>query len=111
MAYETIVAVYDTPEHAQAAVRALKAGGFHVDDISIFDKSRLQSEGARGVKDAGIWRRLFGGGMHEHEATVFGQTVQGGGTVVSVRTLDSEAAHATGILDLHRPVDINDRAI
>jgi hypothetical protein len=28
--------VFDTPEHAQAAVEALKIGGFHADDISIF---------------------------------------------------------------------------
>jgi hypothetical protein len=28
MAYETLVAVYDTPPHAEAAVKALKAAGF-----------------------------------------------------------------------------------
>jgi uncharacterized protein (TIGR02271 family) len=113
MAYETIVAVYDTPEHAQAAVRALRAGGFHGDDISVFDKSRLEGNGTsgKGAKDAGLWRRIFGGDVHEHEATIFGQTVRGGGTVVSVRALDREVAQATGILDLHHPVDVHDRAI
>jgi hypothetical protein len=39
MAYETLVAVFDTAEHAEAAVEALKAGGFHEDDISIFDST------------------------------------------------------------------------
>jgi hypothetical protein len=29
MAYETLVAVFDTPVHAAAAAPALKAGGFH----------------------------------------------------------------------------------
>src|SRR5271154_1971964 len=106
MAYETIVAVYDTPEHAQAAFNALKAGGFHEDDISIFDRSRLSGGTgtiATGVKDARLWNRLFGSDIYKHEATVYGQTVAEGGSVVSVRVLDSEVAHATGILDLHRP--------
>lgn len=58
-----------------------------------------------------MWRRLFGGDIHEHEATVFGHTVDEGGTVISVRVLDSEVAHATGILDVHRPIDVHDRAI
>jgi hypothetical protein len=40
MEYETLVAVFDIPEHAEAAVEALKAGGFHEDDISIFDSDR-----------------------------------------------------------------------
>jgi uncharacterized protein (TIGR02271 family) len=54
---------------------------------------------------------MFGKGLHEHEATVFGRTVQEGGTVISVRVLESEVAHATGILDVHRPIDVPDRAI
>jgi uncharacterized protein (TIGR02271 family) len=114
MAYETIVAAFDTPEHAQAAVRALKAGGFHGDDISVFDKDRLTSGGAamkQGIKEPGMWRRMFGRDLHEHEANVFGQTVSEGGTVISLRVLDSEVAHATGILDVHRPIDVHDRAI
>jgi uncharacterized protein (TIGR02271 family) len=114
MAYETIVAVFDTPEHAKAAVDALKAGGFHEDDISIFDRSRLGGgAGAvkQGLKEAGLWHRLFGGDMYQHEGAVFSQAVDEGGTVVSVRVLDSEVAHATGILDVHHPVDVHDRAI
>jgi uncharacterized protein (TIGR02271 family) len=114
MAYETIVAAFDTPEHAQAAVKALKAGGFHGDDISVFDKERIAAGGAamkQGLKEPGMWRRMFGAGLHEHEANVFGQTVSEGGTVISVRVLDSEVAHATGILDVHRPIDVHDRAI
>ncbi len=114
MAYETIVAVFDTAEHAKAAVDALKVGGFHEDDISIFDQSRLSSGNGRitkGLKEAGLWHRLFGGDVYQHEATVYGQTVAEGGTVISLRVLDSEVAHATGILDLHRPIDVHDRAV
>lgn len=114
MAYETLVAVFDTPDHARAAVEALKAGGFHEDDISIFDRSRLTAGSgalAKNIKQAGLWNRLFGDDVYEHEAGVYGQTVERGGTVVSLRVLDTEVAHATGILDLHRPIDVQDRAV
>ena len=107
MAYETLVAVFDTPAHAAAAADVLKAGGFHEDDMSVFDNDRLSagtSALAQSVKEAGLWHRLFGGKVLEHEAAVFGQTVARGGTVLSLRVLDTEVAHATGVLDLHRPV-------
>ncbi len=114
MKYETVLAVFDTAEHAQAAVKALKAGGFHDDDISVFDRSRMAGAGGqvpKGLQEPGIWNRIFGGDMYKHEATVYGQTVEDGGVVVSVRVVESEVAHATGILDLHRPVDVHDRAV
>jgi uncharacterized protein (TIGR02271 family) len=114
MAYETIVAVFDSAEHAEAAVKALKAGGFADADISTFDQERLASGRkalAAGVKEAGLWNRLFGGDLHEHEGAVYNQVVEDGGVVVSARVLDSEVAHAVAILDLHRPVDVHDRAI
>ena len=114
MAYETLVAVFDTPAHAAAAADALKAGGFHEDDMSVFDNDRLSSGTstlAQSVKEAGLWHRLFGGKVLEHEAAVYGQTIARGGTVISLRMLDSEVAHATGILDLHRPIDVHDRAV
>ena len=47
MAYQTIVAVFDTAAHAAAAVEALKAGGFAAADISVFDRDRLT--GGRGA--------------------------------------------------------------
>jgi uncharacterized protein (TIGR02271 family) len=105
MSYQTVVAAYDTAQSSQAAVDALKAGGFHADDISVFDKSR----GSLG--ESGIWQRLFGGGMHQHEADVYNQAIDRGGVVVTVRVPDNEVAHATGILDIHRPFDVQDRAV
>jgi uncharacterized protein (TIGR02271 family) len=105
MSYQTVVAAFDTAAHANAAVDALKAGGFHGDDISVFDKNRL------GMRESGLWQRLFGGGLHQHEAEVYHQTLERGGSVVSLRVPDSEVAHATGILDIHRPIDVHDRAV
>src|SRR5215470_11287234 len=77
MAYETVVAVFDTRAHAEAAVKALKAGGFANADISIFDEDRLAS----------------------------------GQKAASAGVMDNEVAHAIAILDLHRPVDVHDRAV
>ena len=114
MAYETIVAVFDTRAHADAAVKALRAGGFANADISIFDEDRLasgQKALAAGVKEAGLWQRLFGDDVYEHEAAVYHQTVKRGGVVVSARVMDNEVAHAIAILDLHRPVDVHDSAV
>jgi len=105
MSYQTIVAAFDTAAHAQAAVEALKAGGFHSDDISVFDKSRV------GMREPGLWNRIFGGGLAQHEADVYSQSLERGGVVLSVRVPDSEVAHATGILDIHRPIDVHDRAV
>ena len=105
MSYQTVVAAFDTQAHAQAAVDALKAGGFHADDISMFDKNRV------GLREPGLWQRIFGGGLAQHEADVYTQSLDRGGMLVSVRVPDSEVAHATGILDIHRPIDVHDRAI
>jgi uncharacterized protein (TIGR02271 family) len=105
MSYQTVVAAFDTSAHAQAAVDALKAGGFHADDISMFDKNRV------GLREPGLWQRIFGGGLAQHEADVYTQSLDRGGMLVSVRVPDSEVAHATGILDIHRPIDVHDRAI
>jgi uncharacterized protein (TIGR02271 family) len=114
MAYETLVAVYDTPQHADAAVKALKTAGFHESDISVFTNQRLMTGKktlAEGVKQPGFWQRLFGDDVYEHEAKLYGQSIEDGGVVVSVRVPESEVAHASAVLDIHRPVDVHDRAV
>jgi len=114
MAYETLVAVYDTEEHAEAAVKALKAAGFAESDISVFDEDRLKagrSTLAPGVKEAGLWQRLFGADVYQHEASIYGETVEDGGVVISVRVPEGEVAHARAVLDIHRPIDVHDRAV
>ena len=64
-----------------------------------------------GVKEAGLWHRLFGTDVHQHEANIYGQTVEDGGVVISVRVPESEVAHASAVLNIHRPVDVHDRAV
>jgi uncharacterized protein (TIGR02271 family) len=113
MAYETIVAVFDTAAHADAAVRALTGAGFASTDISTFNRERLTAGAAAagaGAREAGLWHRLFGGDIRQHEAQVYGHAVESGGVVVSVRVPDTQVAHALGVLDVHKPVDVSERA-
>jgi uncharacterized protein (TIGR02271 family) len=113
MAYETIVAVFDTAAHADAAVRALTGAGFPSTDISTFNRERLTAGTAAagaGAREAGLWHRLFGGDIRQHEAQVYGHAVESGGVVVSLRVPDTQVAHALGVLDVHKPVDVSERA-
>ena len=111
MAFETLVAAFDNNEHAMAAVNGLKAGGFHRDDISILDQARLAQNKAGGPKSMGLWQRLFGDDISRYEATVYGDTIREGGVVVSVRVPREQVAHAAGIMDLHHPINVHDRAV
>lgn len=111
MRYETIAAAYDSRAHAQAAIDALKMAGFHGADISILDKQLATNDAIWTGKGVGLWQRIFGRDVRQHEAAVYNQAVEGGGAVVSVRVPESEVAHATGILDLHHPIDVRDRAL
>jgi uncharacterized protein (TIGR02271 family) len=113
MAFETLVAAFDTRDHALAAVNALKAGGFHTDDISIVDNTRMAA--GKGVtpndpRRIGLWQWMFGD-INKYEANVYADTIKEGGTVVSVRVPPDQVAQASGILDLHHPINVPDRAI
>ncbi len=111
MKYQTIAAAFDTRAHAKAAVDALKAAGFHPDDISLLDKQVVPEAAGWTGKGPSLWQRIFGSEVKQHEAAVYNQAVEFGGAVVSVRVPEYEVAHATGILDLHHPIDVKDRAL
>ena len=113
MAYEKIVTAYDTEEHAEQAVRALKAAGYDADDIHKFTSDEMSEagEGAGNIiRNRGFWHRLFGRDLEEHEATVWGHTVGKGGVIVTLRVPDTDVARAMGILDGHKPIDVHERA-
>jgi uncharacterized protein (TIGR02271 family) len=107
MAYEKIVAVYDKAGKAKDAVRALEASGFPTGDISVLNRDSLTDAE---VHEAGLWRRLFGRNVGDHESAVYGRTIESGGAVLTLRLQDTDVARAMKILDVHNPVDISDRA-
>jgi uncharacterized protein (TIGR02271 family) len=110
MNYEKVVAVFDTSEHAQTAVNALKAAGFSSDDISVMSNDTLDDQGAKIATATGFWHRLFGSDVDLHEAKVYGNTVGKGGSVVSLRAPETMVKKAVDILHTHSPVDVNQRA-
>ena len=107
MAYEKIVAVYDKAGKAKDAVRALEASGFPSGDISVLNRDSLTDAE---VHEAGLWRRLFGRNVGDHESAVYGRTIESGGAVLTLRLQDTDVARAMKILDVHNPVDVTDRA-
>jgi uncharacterized protein (TIGR02271 family) len=110
MNYEKIVTLYDTAGHAADARRSLEAAGFPASEISTLTSSGLGVSGDR-LNEAGIWRRLFGRDIEQHEATVYGRVVGSGGAVLTVRVPESDVPKALGILNAHRAVDVPQRAV
>ncbi|MGH7969702.1 MAG: stress response protein ysnf, partial [Limisphaerales bacterium] len=108
MAYEKVVALYETDASARAAIKTLRSAGYSADDISL-----IQNEGEAeraGLHEPGIWQRMFGKDLEHHEAAVLSQSLREGSAIVVVRVHESEAPRVIGLLDSHKPVDVMDRA-
>ena len=114
MSEETIVAVYDTAEQADAAVRDLIAAEVPETAISRHDRTATGTaavdEGTVAPpREEGFWSRLFGGDR-EYDNHVYDRSVDSGSTVISVRVSDAHVTHVSEILDRHNPIDIDERA-
>ena len=107
MAYEKVVAVYDTVASADAAVKTLKSAGYMDDNISVI-KNDASSISA--VQQPGFWHRLLGSDIEKHEADVFGHALKQGGVVLTARVPESDVPKVIALLDTHKPVDVIDRA-
>ena len=110
MSYEKVVTLFDSAAHADAARKNLEGAGFSSNDISIVGKQGLM-QGAATLREPGFWRRLFGNDIKEHEARVYGEAVDKGGVVLTLRTPESEVPRAMGILNQHNVVDVRSRAM
>jgi uncharacterized protein (TIGR02271 family) len=66
---------------------------------------------ASALRRPGLWQKLFGRDIEEHEARVYGKTVEAGGVVLTLRAPDSQLSKAMGILNQHNVVDVKSRAI
>jgi uncharacterized protein (TIGR02271 family) len=114
MADETIVAVYDTSEHAALVVRDLEAAGVPSSAISQHASSGATTGStttAAPVHEKGFWASLFGGEPeYEHDTTVYNRSLEGGSTVVTVKALEQHLTQIMDILERHHPVDMEERA-
>ncbi len=115
---ETIVAVFDTAEHAAAAVKDLEAAGVPSSAIS-----QHAGSGASGMttgtstsaaapgQEKGFWSSLFGGEPdYGHDTAVYDRSLQGGSTVLTVKGGEAHATQILDILERHNPIDIDERA-
>ena len=113
---ETIVAVFDTADHAAAAVRDLKGAGIPDANITQHAGGTTASltAGAAGTEprqDQGFWANLFGAEPeHGHDTAVYDRSMQGGSTVVTVRGSGAHLDQVLDILERHNPIDIDERA-
>lgn len=112
MADETIVAIYDTPAHAELAASDLKAASVPENAINVHANTSGASSStttSAPVREQGFWSSLFGG-EPDHDTSVYDRSVTSGSTVVSVKTPETHVSRVTQILESHNPIDIDERA-
>jgi uncharacterized protein (TIGR02271 family) len=110
MNYEKIVSLFDTAEHAEAARKNLEVAGFPSSEISVVSNKTLAASG-EALREPGLWHRLFGRDIDQHEAIVYGRTVESGGVVLTLRVPEADVPKALGILNAHKVVDVQQRAV
>ena len=112
-ANQTIVAVYDTPAHAELAVQDLLAAKVPNSAIERHTQEGSYAGGAMSEpakKPGGFMSSLFGTGDHA-DASTYGDSLAKGGTVVTVHGIpDAEFESIAAILEQHHPVEFNDTA-
>jgi uncharacterized protein (TIGR02271 family) len=112
---ETIVAVFDTPEQADAAVRDLIADEVPESAISRHARTAsgmapmAETAEAEPPREEGFWSRLFGGDR-DYDNHVYDRSLESGSTVISVRVAEDHVMKVSEILDRHNPIDIDERA-
>ncbi len=111
MTNETIVAVYDAPEQAEAAAEDLKAAGVapHAISIHAAGGSMHGDRIAEPPQERGFWTSLFGG-EPDHDVDVYQRSLASGSTVLTVLVPQADAGPVLYILNNHHPVDIDERS-
>jgi uncharacterized protein (TIGR02271 family) len=108
--YEKIVTLFDTSAHAEAAKTNLAHAGFPTGEMSVVGGKDLPRS-MDALREPGLWHRLFGGDIEQHEATVYAKAVESGGVVLTLRAAADDVPKAMGILNQHNLVDVKDRAV
>ena len=113
MTDQTIVAVYDTPAHAELAVQDLIQA--KVPESAIHRHAQEGSYAGSATtattrtEEPGFWASLFGG-EPDHDTSVYDRSVSGGSNAVSVKVPDEHVSAVMDILERHNPIDIDERA-
>src|SRR4051794_2838186 len=108
---EMIVAVFDTPAAADAAVRDVEAAGLPAVVVRRYTKDDPEFRNYQaGQKPQSFWSWLFGEDTSTSEYQVYDRSLAQGGTVVTVTVGEEQAARVMDILNRHGPIDIEERA-
>ena len=114
MPTETIVAVYDTPAHAELAVADLQAAGIPAQSIQHYTKEHYGSQTYDPAQDTGksesLWGWLFGEDHVSTHSATYDHSLQSGSTVVTVVAELDHADRIIAILEDHKPIDLEERA-
>ena len=108
---ETIVAVFDTADHADAAIRDLEAANVPSSAISRHSAtSDMTTAGTTAApREQGFWSSLFGG-EPDHDTSVYDRSLESGSHVVTVKIPETHVESVMSILQRHNPIDIDERA-
>ena len=117
MASETIVAVFDTATHAEAAVSALIADGVPASAIEHYARDQgAAAQGAVGtdVNPSSAHRGFWGWLTGEQETAsshhaLYDQSIQSGSTVVTVISDGTNIDQIYNVLEAHNPIDLDER--
>ena len=107
---ETIVAVYDTPAHAELAAADLRQAGIPESAISLHaSNASIGATEMPPAREPGFWSSLFGGEA-EHDTAVYDRSMASGSTVLTVKPSAAHVSTVMEILESHHPIDIDERA-
>ena len=117
MASETIVAVFDTAAHAEAAVSALIADGVPASAIEHYGRDQgaaAQAPVGTDVNPSSAHRGFWGWLTGEQETAsshhaLYDQSIQSGSTVVTVISDGTNIDQIYNVLEAHNPVDLDER--
>ncbi len=95
----------------KTAKRDLARAGVDADaDASVVRVSKLPKS-VSALREPGLWHRLFGGDIEQHEAEVYGKAMEAGGAILTLRVAEEDVPKAMGILNQHNMVDVQKRAV
>ena len=115
MASETIVAVFPSLAHAEAAISDLTASGIPQAAIRHYARDQADartetSQSSAGTQHRhGFWAWLTGEENNTEHHAMYDRSIESGRTVVTVVADQSNADQVHATLDRHEPLDLDDR--
>lgn len=111
MSSETIVAVFDASEHANAAARELETAGVPTTAVKRYTKATMarQQEDVAIGKHRSLWSWLLGEETPNQDYTIYDRAIERGEEVLTVVTDQRDAARVVSILERHSPIDLDEK--